>query len=230
MPLTELASEFVYPIFLDLRDRLTVVVGAGQVGQRKLQGLLKAGAKVRLIDPLLAKTPCLETAVEAVGRCFRASDLQDARLVFACTDSPQVNQQVVDEARRRQVLCCRADRPWVGDFALPAVYTQGGLRVAVSTSGKSPALAVEMRDRLEQLIPDFWGVSLEIMAGIRRIMLTDKVGNKYNQRVLRHFWADQLLPLLELRRFSEIDELLIETFGSEFSLEHLQVQIPEGIS
>lgn len=223
------SEDFNYPIFLTLKGRLTVVVGAGKVGQRKLQRLLQAGSRVRLIDPCLASSPCADADVESVGRCFEPDDLQSAQLVFACTDSPLVNQQVAAEAARRQILCCRTDQALAGDFAVPAVLSQGSLTIAVSTAGSNPALAVEIRDRLAAEIPDCWGFSLEIMAGIRRKWLTSKIYDQYNQQVLRRFWADQLLPLLELGNMSKVDMLLIETFGVEFSLEQLQVQRSEGI-
>jgi hypothetical protein len=103
-------DHFNYPIMLNLYGRLVVLVGAGAVGQRKLSRLLQVGARVRLIDPLLAAGPHPSALVESIARCFAPADLQDAVLVFACTDSAPVNQQVADEARRRQLLCCRADQ------------------------------------------------------------------------------------------------------------------------
>lgn len=221
---------FNYPIMLNLRDQLTVVVGAGSVGQRKVRRLLQAGARVRLIDPLLANRPHSDETVESIGRDFEVADLQGAQLVFACTDSPLVNQLVAEEARRRGQLCCRADRPEDGTFSLPAVLTRANLTVAVSTGGGSPALAVEIRDRLAAQVPECWGFSLELMGEIRRKLLTDKLNNKYNQQVLRCFWAERLLPLLEQGKTNKIDQLLKETFGCEFSLERLHLQLPEGMA
>lgn len=226
--MTELTEQFNYPISLNLSGRLTVVVGAGNVGQRKLRRLLQVGARVRLIDPVLGSKPHPDAAVESICRCFEPVDLQGSQLVFACTDSARVNQHISEAARSQGLLCCRADQPTSGDFALPAVLQRGDLTVAVSTGGGSPALAVEIRDRLAEQVPDSWGFSLELMAKIRRKLLTDKIDNKYNQQVLRSFWADRLLPLIEQGKLSEIDHLLKETFGCEFSLEQLQVQLPEG--
>jgi len=228
--MTEPRAQFSYPIMLDLHDRLVVVVGAGSVGRRKLQRLLAAGARVRLVDPILTGRADVAAGVEVVGRCFTANDLLCAQLVFVCTDAPAVNQHVAAEAQRAGILCCRADQPAAGDFSLPAVLSRGALTVAVATGGGSPALAIEIRDRLAQQVPDSWGLSLELMAQIRRKWLTKQDGAKYNQQVLRSFWAEQLLPLFEQKKTSEIDRLLIETFGKEFSLEQLHVQLPEGIS
>ncbi len=222
-------GRFNYPLVLNLRGRLTVVVGAGKVGQRKLERLLQAGAKVRLIDPDLAEGPHPSLSVESIGRGFEATDLRGAQLVFACTDSPEVNRLVAEQARCQDVLCCRADQPKDGDFSLPAVLERGDLTVAISTGGGSPALAAEFRDRLAEQVPDSWGFSLALIAEIRRKLLTDKIDDKYNQQVLRSFWIDRLLPLVEKRKVSEINLLLIEVFGDDFSLERLQVQLPEGM-
>lgn len=221
---------FAYPVFLDLRGRLTVVVGAGSVGRRKVSGLLQAGARVRWIDPLLAEQTNTEAGVEVVGREFDEADLAGALLVIACTDVAAVNRQVLQAARRRQILCCCADQPDPGDFILPALLRRQNLQVAVSTGGTCPLLAAEMRDRLAQQVPDSWGASLELMTRIRRKWLTSGNGTQYNFQVLRLFWAERLLPLLEQKKTNEIDRLLVETFGKEFSLEQLQVRLPEGVS
>ncbi|WP_303722466.1 bifunctional precorrin-2 dehydrogenase/sirohydrochlorin ferrochelatase [Malonomonas rubra] len=222
------AERLSYPVVLNLCDRLVVVVGAGAVGQRKVSKLLQAGAKVRLVDPALDQADWSAAAVEAIARPFCPEDLTDAALVFACTDSAQVNQQVATETRRRNLLCCRADLSDGGDFSLPAVWQQGRLSVAVSTAGGSPALAAEIRDRVADSIPASWALSLEVMAEIRQKLLTGQFAAQYNHQVLRSFWVEQLLPLLELGKLCEIDQLLIENFGPEFSLEQLHLQLPEG--
>jgi len=227
--MTQSETMFFYPIFLNLQGRQAVVVGAGNVGRRKIEGLLQVGARVRVIDPQPVPDQ-LEDRVELLPRTFAEGDLAGAFLVFACTDSEKVNHLVAATAQQQGVLCCRTDRPGESDFALPALFRQGPLTVAVSTGGGSPALAAEIRDHLAQQVPDCWGDSLELMAAIRRKWLTLSDRAQYNQRVLRSFWADRLLPLMEQKNSSEINQLLIETFGNEFSLEQLQVQLPEGTS
>jgi len=218
-----------YPITLNLHGRLVVVVGAGNVGRRKVKNLLQAGARVRLIDPVLGQAPYPDSAVESVGRTFQADDLQSAQLVFACTDSSSVNQQVLEQAHRQQLFCCRADQPGGSDFALPAVMRRGSLTLSVSTGGGSPALAAELRDRLVGLVPASWAFSLEVLAAVRQKLLTEQNADKYNQQVLRGFFLDRLLSLAEQGKISEIDQLLKERFGSDYSLERLETELPEGI-
>jgi len=224
------AVPFDYPVVLNLKTRLVVIVGAGVVGQRKLAGLLLCGAKVKLIDPSLVDHPRQESSVEAVAREFQPGDLAGAVLAFACTDRSDVNRAVVSEARRRGIFCCCSEQALSGDFALPAVLHRGPLTIAVSTGGGSPALAGQLRDQLAVELPDSWGVGVEIIVALRRKWLTGKLPSKYNQQVLRKFWEEQLIPTLEQGRTEAVDRLLTETFGGSYSLAKLQIQLPEGMT
>jgi precorrin-2 dehydrogenase/sirohydrochlorin ferrochelatase len=141
-----------YPAFLDVRGRRCLVVGGGAVAERKVTGLLDAGARVRVVSPTL--TPAL-TALAAVGlvehraRPFRRHDAQGAALVVAATGAPVVDDAVAAAARRARALVNVVDRPAACDFILPSVLRRGDLQIAVSTGGRSPALAREIRRRLE---------------------------------------------------------------------------------
>lgn len=220
---------FNYPLFLDLKDRLVVVVGAGEVGRRKLAGLLQVGARVRLIDPLLDEKSLKKPGVELLTRKFESGDLTDAVLVFACTNSQQTNHQVLAVARRLKIFCSSAGEPEAGDFILPAVLRRGSLAVAVATGGGSPAMAVQIRDQLADHIPDSWGIAVEIIAAVRQKWLTDRADGKYNQWVLRSFWERELVPAIAKGDVRTVDRLLRETFGDAFSLANLKIQLPEGM-
>lgn len=137
-----------YPIMLDLKQRTIVIVGGGQVAARKARGVIEAGAiDVRCVAPSFCDK--IPATVQRLAEPFAPHHLDGAQLVFAATDSPQVNQAVVAEARRRGILVCRADADDdpPGDFATPAVFRGGGVTVAVSAGG-NPALAAAIRDDL----------------------------------------------------------------------------------
>jgi cobalt-precorrin 5A hydrolase/precorrin-3B C17-methyltransferase len=141
-----------YPIVLtNLHGARVVVVGGGAVGERKVRGLLAAGAAVRLISP--AATPELRalaasSAIEWEARPYRPGDLAGARLVFTATDRRAVNAEVAAAAAALGLLCNVADDPLAGSFHLPAVHRAPGLVVAVSTEGASPARAKRLRDQI----------------------------------------------------------------------------------
>jgi siroheme synthase-like protein len=138
-----------YPIFLDLRDKPVLVVGAGKVGLRKIRGLLEAGARVTVVSP---ESEAHGLPVEWKRRRFRKSDLKGQALVFAATDDRKVNAAVGAEARRLGIPANIADAPGECDFIVPSRARSGDLQVAVSTSGRNPRRAVELRRKIEELL------------------------------------------------------------------------------
>lgn len=216
-----------YPIVLHLAGRLTVIVGGGRVGKRKLQGVLKAGARVKVIDPSTPGEPKNEN-VEYVQRRYRRGDLAGAHLVFSCTDDPETNRAVAEEAEKLSIWCSRSDQPQQSDFSLPAVLRRGDLTVAVSTGGGSPAMAALLRNEIAEMVPDSWGKAVEIIAAIRRKWLTEPTEVQYNQEVLRNLLDKELIPLISRKQIKKIDQLLLTQFGPGFSLSELHVQITEG--
>lgn len=140
-----------YPVFLDLRDMPVLVVGAGRVALRKARALVEAGASVTVVAPQ-ATAEFDQAPVRLLLRRFRASDVRGRILVFAATDDPAVNRRVALAARRHSVLVNVADSREECAFLAPARVRRGDLQVAVSTSGRSPRLAVALRRQIERLL------------------------------------------------------------------------------
>lgn len=143
-----------FAAFLDLRGRRCLVVGGGEIGERKARALLQCGAQVTVVSPAVTRGL---TALAAAGRVvdrrrtFRRSDLRGCALVVAATGDPSVDAAVAALGRRARALVNVVDRPELCDFILPSVLQRGELQIAVSTGGRSPALAREIRRRLEAL-------------------------------------------------------------------------------
>jgi precorrin-2 dehydrogenase/sirohydrochlorin ferrochelatase len=160
-----------YPVLLDLAGRRCVMVGGGVVAERRVDGLLKAGAQVIVISPRL--TPAL-SALAAEGRIYheprgyRAGDLAGADLAFVATDAGEVNDAVAREARERGLWVNAADDPGRCTFILPALVRRGDLMVAVATGGSSPALARAIREELEAYLTDDYTTLASIAAEARR--------------------------------------------------------------
>lgn len=160
-----------FPAFLDLRGRPCLVVGGGAVGERKVRDLLASQARVTLVSP--AVTPGLIELVERGQiahrpRRFLRSDLRGMRVVIATTGVPAVDEAIAAQARRRGVLVNVADRPALCDFIFPSVLRRGELQIAVSTGGRSPALAREIRRRLEGLFGPEYAELVERAGNERR--------------------------------------------------------------
>ena len=138
-------------MFVKLEGRLVLMVGAGPVGEGKIESLLAAGASVRVVSP--QATPRVrewarEGRIEWEAREYKPSDFAGAFLVIAATGSTAVHDEIYAEAKSRGVLCNAVDEPERCDFYFPAVVRRGDLQIAISTGGLSPALASWLRDRL----------------------------------------------------------------------------------
>ncbi len=140
-----------YPIFVDLKDRHVLVVGAGRVALRKAKGLVEAGAKVTVVAPEW-ETEFESLPVRLVQRRFRASDLAGAMLVFAATDDRLTNHRIGIAAKGKGVFANIADSAEECDFVVPARLQRGTVQVAVSTGGENPRLSAELRKRLEEVL------------------------------------------------------------------------------
>jgi siroheme synthase-like protein len=147
---------FGYPVVLDLHGVRVLVVGAGPVAVRKITGLVAAGADVRVVAPEIAEqldAPPLRTQIgELRRRAYEPGDVDGVRLVVTATGIAAVDAAVSADARARGIWVNAADQPADCDLILPAIARQGSISVAVSTDGKSPALAANLRDRIASLL------------------------------------------------------------------------------
>lgn len=144
-----------YPVFLDLRGRRAVVIGGGAVAEQKVRGLVAAGAHVTVVSPDV--TPALgalvrRNAIEHRRRPYRRGDLKGAWLALAATDDRGTNGAVWAEAEQLGVPLNAVDDLEHCSFIAAAVHREGDITVAVSTGGKSPALAVRLRQRIARLV------------------------------------------------------------------------------
>ena len=166
----------MFPMSLKLEGRRCLVVGAGTVAEGKIRGLLDAGASIHVVAPkavLQIQKWAFDGVLSWSARVFEPRDLDHRVLVVAATPLPSVNAQVFREARERKVLCNAVDDPENCDFYFPAVVKRGDLQIAISTNGRSPALAQRLRRELEeQFGPEYaeWVAEL----GAARDQLTAK--------------------------------------------------------
>jgi precorrin-2 dehydrogenase/sirohydrochlorin ferrochelatase len=144
-----------YIACLKLKGRRCLVVGGGDIGLEKVEGLLACGADVTLIAPVAhpeLQSLAAEGSIQWEKRPYSgADDLEGAFLAIAATDDSEVNIRVFDDAEKRAMLVNVVDVPPLCNFILPAIVRTGPLAIAISTAGASPALAKRMKREISEL-------------------------------------------------------------------------------
>jgi precorrin-2 dehydrogenase/sirohydrochlorin ferrochelatase len=174
-------------MFLKLEGKRCLVVGAGKVGEPKIGSLLEAGALVHVI--------ALE-ATEAVHgwantgtitlelRAFSPADLDEILLAVVATASKDLNEFIYREAEKRGVLCNVVDVPDYCDFYYPAVVRRGDLQIAISTNGKSPALAQKIRQQLERHFGAGYAHWVNELGETRKLVMASDLDPKRKRELL----------------------------------------------
>jgi siroheme synthase-like protein len=159
-----------YPAFIDLRGRRCVVVGGGAIAEQKIRALLEAGADVVLIAAHCTEVLEQLASEGRIGlrrRPYRRGDLADAFLAIVADAGRQLRAAIWREAEAERVLLNSVDDVRHCHFIAPAIHRQGDLAVAISTGGKSPALAVRLRDRIGTAIGPEYAPLLELLGELR---------------------------------------------------------------
>ena len=166
-----------YPVSLKVSDKKCVVVGGGKVAERKTKFLLEKGASVTVISPQIT-SPLdklrRDGKISHLPAVYFSSPLKDAFLVIAATDDRTVNSRVAKDARRLGILVNVIDSPAESSFILPATLTRGDLTIAVSSSGKSPALARKIKEDLALIYSDEYADLVDMIAKAR-----ERIKRKY---------------------------------------------------
>ena len=166
-----MAVDGQYPVTLRLAGRRCLVVGGGVVAARKVDGLRDAGAVVTVVAPEMCPALEARTDVALARRAYRRGEVAGYWLAIAATNDPGTNRAAFLDGEAAGVWVNGADDPANCSFTLPSVLRRGDLTVAVSTGGRSPALARWVRRRLaEELGPEFEAL-LDLLADQRQAVL-----------------------------------------------------------
>ena len=206
-----------YPAYLDLAGRRCVVIGAGEIAERKVTQLLASGADVMLVSP--SATPELERLAEQkevrwIRRAYVQGDLAGAVLAVAATDDEAVNRAVHAEAEREKTLLNVVDVPSLCGFIAPSVVERGPVTVAISTAGRSPALARKLRELMgskQDCRCLAWASAIEVLSEVR----AELRGRK--ETATPEAWQDamdaELLELVEAGRAEAAKARLLDALA-----------------
>lgn len=200
-----------YTISLDLFQKDCLVVGGGQVSERKVRSLLECGARVKVISPEI--TPGLgKLAAEGLilyrEGFYQDSDLTGVFLVIGATDSEEVNRRVADDCAARNLVVNIVDDPGKGNFFVPAVVRRGALTIAVSTEGKSPMLARKIREELERAYGPQFSEFLELLGQLRERVINNETSEQKKRNLLEELVSEEILDLLKEGRLELVKERL----------------------
>jgi len=177
----------LFPIFVKLEGRLIAVVGGGNIAEAKIPGVLHAGARIRLIAPTITAQVAEWVRlgnIDWLPREFEAADLDGAFLVIAATSAPGVNEAVFREAETRGILCNAVDDIEHCHFYYGAVVQRGDLQIAISTNGKSPALAQRLRQEFEAHFGPEYEVWLQWLGAAREALRASGPSSDTTKRLL----------------------------------------------
>lgn len=198
-----------YPVVLRLAGREVCVVGGGRVAAHRVQGLLKAGARVRLIAPEAEETLqslAAEDAIRWDRRPFSAPLLHGAAFVVCATDSEAVNRQAAWAAKAMGALVNMAAPPLeLSDFTVPASVRRGDLLFSVSTGGASPALSHWLRGEIERSMADVYGPWLERLGPLRGEMKKRLAADGARRAFWRAALSDAVMALVREGRLEEAE-------------------------
>lgn len=213
-----------YPVNLDIQNQKCLVVGGGAVGTRKVMTLLDCGALVTVVSPDITDV-LLELAndgsIVLKKRPYQTSDLEGMFLVIGTTNNAKLNRQISNDARRLKILCNIADCPKACNFMLPSIVKRGDLVIAISTSGKSPALAKRLRKDLEKEFGEEYADFLRLMGAIREKLLRKKHEPEAHKHIFEQLINRGLVEMIRDRKKEDINSLLLEILGEGYEFESL---------
>jgi len=209
-----------YPIFVNLTGKKCLVVGAGQVGRRKIATLASCGADEVLVLDVADPGPEFEALRDLPGvrferRAFAPQDLEGRILVIASTNDEELNWTISRLCSAKGVLCNIVDQPEKCGFIVPAILSQGDLTVAVSTGGASPALARRIRQDLGDFFGSGYGALLLLMSRLRPHIIGLGQGAEANSEIFRRLVNSSLLDALERKDIQAAKVVLLAELPPE---------------
>lgn len=203
-----------YPINLDLRDKKVLVIGAGSVALQKVEGLLLAGAQVRLVAKEASaaiRELFHQHKISLELKAYQAEDLKGAFLVFAATNDSEINRLIHQDALNQKILFNAVDQASECDFTIPARVHRGDLLIAISSGGRAPFLSKLLRKYFEKKFSPEWdGIMLKLVA-LREKMIQEGRGKEFASYMEKH--SEEIAEKLMQQEFDAFTENMEKVFG-----------------
>jgi precorrin-2 dehydrogenase/sirohydrochlorin ferrochelatase len=205
-----------YPVHLDMTNKRCVVVGGGDIAERKVERLLECGAQVTVVSKSL--TPVLKARkktgqMDHIDRDYEDQTLDGAFMVIGATDRNDVNERISKDAMARGLLVNIVDDPDRCNFILPSLVQQGDLSIAISTGGKSPALAKKLRKELEKQYGPEYQTLLVIMGILRKRILAGDQRAADNKAVFEDLVHSDILQAIREKDRGRVNTIIRDLTG-----------------
>lgn len=200
-----------YPICLDVAAKRCVIIGGGEIAARKITFLLNCRAKIIVVSPQINEKINVfvqEGKIEWSNHKYQDKDLNDAFLVIIATDDSELNKQISREAKNKGILVNMVDSAEDSTFILPAILSRGSLNIAISTEGKSPALAKKIRDDLSEMFGKEYIGFVELLGNLRQTVKTTFDTQSKRAIIWNKLLTSELLDLLKKGRRDMISVVL----------------------
>lgn len=201
----------LYPVNLDIRDLLCVIIGGGTVASRKIESLLPCGAQIRVVSPMVIEQIAERAQAGLLDwqqKEYEQDDLSGAKLVFAATDNPIIQKQIVADADAAGILVNVIDMPESCSFQVPASFRRGGLLLTVATGGGSPALAARIRKELETSYGPEYGVLVALMAAVREEIVASSDDPVEHKQMFDKLLDSDILNCIQQERWGKLGTLM----------------------
>jgi precorrin-2 dehydrogenase/sirohydrochlorin ferrochelatase len=205
-----------YPIFLNLKGKRVVVIGGGEIAERKVESLLGTGASVIVVSP--AVTPGLaalagQDRILLRPRPYATGDCDGAALVLSATDDAELSRKVFEEAGASGALVNTADQPGLCDFFMPAIVRRGRIAIAISTGGASPALAAQLRHKISEVVEPEYAQLADLLSSVRNEIRSRIPGESERKALYYRILESDIIECLKRNDMPGAVQLLHEIIG-----------------
>ncbi len=219
-----------YPVLVDLKDKRCLVVGGGRVALRKIRRLLECQARVFVVAQTLVeelKNMVSQGKIAYLGTEYKTEYLKGTFLLIGATDDEELNLRLSQEANEKGILCNIVDQPEKCNFIVPSLVTKGDLIIAISTSGKSPALARRLRQEMEKMFGEEYAFFLQILGKIRDVLKRHISSQPERQKILEALVYSDMIEKIKLKDWLSVEEELKRTLPLEIPKTEIEVLLRE---
>ena len=202
-----------YPIGIDIKDKLCIVIGGGEVAERKALKLLEFGANVLIISPEITKR--LEKLskkgkLNYIKDRYKKEYIKEGFLIFAATDNEEVNFKISEDAKKLGKLINVVDKPDLCNFILPSVVKRGDFIISIFTQGKSPMFSKVIREKLEKEFKEIYELYVDILGNLRDKIKKKISDERKRKEIFENLTSIDILKILEENNIKKLKKKIKE--------------------